>query len=494
MRNWGRNLAFNPRRHLRPTAELEVLDALDRHRRRTIRVLGSLHSWSDVATTDDVVLSLRRLGRAARVVEGPTGAFTVTVSAGSRIGEVLEVLARHDPPLTLPTVGAIKRQTIAGAISTATHGSGASSLSHYVRALRIAHYTAAGMAVVRDIGTGPELLAARCGLGCLGVVVAVSIECVPAYDVEETLETTASPDDVLDRAKEVAYPLQQFVLVPFAWTYYVLRRRVDRQARPGRVRWWLCTRAYRAYKLVAVDFFVHLIVKVLAWVSLGSLTRGFLHVLSRTVLGGPRLVLGVFRIAWPRGTFSDASEHILTLRHDLWRHVEMEVFVPARHVRQALDLARYVTDTFAGRLSGAPIDAELRLSVDQTMSRARPYTHHYPITCRLVERDEALVSMTAGVAAPGAADGDGRYYTLSFFNYGRRRARFTAYCTVLARALIDRYQARLHWGKFIPPECRELLRKTYSPSAFSEFERICAAHDPAGTFRNRYAKEVLGLP
>ena len=89
---------------------------------------------------------------------------------------------------------------------------------------------------------------------------------------------------------------------------------------------------------------------------------------------------------------------------------------------------------------------------------------------------------------------DGDYYTLSFFNYGIRSKKFSAYCTVLAKLLIGRYQARLHWGKFIPEECRPLLRGTYPKNRFDDFRRICHDHDPNGVFRNAYATEVVGLP
>jgi hypothetical protein len=495
MWNWGRNLQCKPRLHLRPASELELLEALRQHCARKIRPLGSLHSWSDVAMSDDVVVSLDRLVQDSVIVTHPDGTFTATVPAGWQIRRLLEVLGRHQSPLTLPTVGAIKRQTIAGAISTGTHGSGASSLSHYVRAVRIASYSRNGMPVIHDIDAGTELSSARCSLGYMGIIVAVTLECIAAHDIEETLAVTGSQQDVLDPGEESEYPLQQFVLFPFAWKYYVLRRRVDRGPRAGTVRRWLCTRAYRVYKLVAVDFFTHLIIKLLALVPVAWLTRGFFHVLSRTVLTLPRLVLLLYQVLWPRSTFVDTSEHILTLRHYLWRHMEMEVFVPAQHIREALDLARYITDAFAGRISGAPIDQRLRQDVEQAMGTFRTYTHHYPITCRRVERDDTLVSMTSGRSEAWATPtGSGDYYTLSFFNYGTRYEQFSGYCTVLAKVLIDHYRARLHWGKFIPPECRALLRKTYPASWFDEFERACFGQDPNGVFRNAYAREVLRLP
>ena len=70
---------------------------------------------------------------------------------------------------TLPSLGLITEQTIAGAISTGTHGSGKPSMSHFVDEVRVATYDAAtGEPVIRTINSrrrtaGRALLARRDG-------------------------------------------------------------------------------------------------------------------------------------------------------------------------------------------------------------------------------------------------------------------------------------------------------------------------------------------
>ena len=59
----------------------------------------------------------------------------VRVGAGCRLQDLLDRLHAATNQ-TLPTLGAIKRQTVAGAISTGTHGSGRQSLSHFVSRVR----------------------------------------------------------------------------------------------------------------------------------------------------------------------------------------------------------------------------------------------------------------------------------------------------------------------------------------------------------------------
>ena len=113
----------------------------------------------------------------------------------------------------------ITEQTIAGAISTATHGSGRHSMSHYMAEIRAAAYDAqTGQARVFVWNDGPALWAARCALGCMGIILTVKLRCIPQYAVAENVRRHDSLNEVL--AQEAEHPLQQFYLVPHAWVDY----------------------------------------------------------------------------------------------------------------------------------------------------------------------------------------------------------------------------------------------------------------------------------
>ena len=88
----------------------------------------------------------------------------------------------------MPTLGAITRQTIAGATATATHGTGNASLSSLVQAVKLACYDAKGDPFVKTISGGDELLAARTSLGCLGVILELTLEIEPRFWMEEQME------------------------------------------------------------------------------------------------------------------------------------------------------------------------------------------------------------------------------------------------------------------------------------------------------------------
>ena len=138
--NFGGNIRFVPRYRYAPTTEAEVLDLLDRHAGGRVRVVGALHSWSPAVVTEDALIDLRHFNRVA-IEQGPEGKVWVTAGGGCRIKHLLRELHARSGA-TVPTLGLVTEQTIAGAISTGTHGSGRPSLSHYMDEIRVAAYDA----------------------------------------------------------------------------------------------------------------------------------------------------------------------------------------------------------------------------------------------------------------------------------------------------------------------------------------------------------------
>lgn len=126
VKNFGENVVFHPARTYVPASEEEVLAILDRHAGGTIRVRGSLHSWSPAVATDDVLIDLQSFDR-VQVHSDGAGRHWAEVGGGCVLERLVDEVERHGR--TLPTIGAVTKQTVAGAIATGTHGSGASSLS-----------------------------------------------------------------------------------------------------------------------------------------------------------------------------------------------------------------------------------------------------------------------------------------------------------------------------------------------------------------------------
>ena len=158
---------------------------MGKHRGQTIRCIGRLHSWSRLIESEQVCLDLSNL---QQVEPGSSGdAKFVDVGAGCQIKRLLAEL-NEQKQWTLPSVGFITEQSMAGSISTGTHGSGRHSLSHYVISVRVARYDANGTPIIEEITEGDELRAARCSLGCLGVILSVRMKCRAAYRVKEVFQ------------------------------------------------------------------------------------------------------------------------------------------------------------------------------------------------------------------------------------------------------------------------------------------------------------------
>ena len=481
--NFGGNISFVPKYRYKPQNEAEVLDLLKNHANSKIRVVASLHSWSDVVQSEDVIVdmgnfdsvaicasqrSTERSRRSQRFAIAQTAAGEVRVTSGG--GCILQKLLdtiHSQTNSTLPSLGAVKEQTIAGVVSTATHGSGKHSLSHYMDELRVAAYDAeTGKAQIYEWKDGLELRAARCALGCMGIIVSVTFRCIPKYYVEETLCRRDNLSDVL--AQESEFPLQQFILAPYLWSYFVYQRR-ETPSKPTTLAEIVSTQLYRAYKLIVVDILFHLTIKVLV--------SGF---------ESPAIIRGFYEKIFPNlvvqgKTVVDESENALTMEHQLFKHLEMEVFIPARNILNAADFVRHVTSLFAGTPDTVPDRMVSELGkigmLETLMEHKGDYTHHYPLFFRRVLPDDTLISMTSGSNEP--------YYTISFFTYLEPRTQFYKFADFLARSLTQLYDARLHWGKYYPLTNSEI---EHLYPRLEEFRQICKKTDPNGVFRNDYTE------
>ncbi|MER5480255.1 D-arabinono-1,4-lactone oxidase [Streptomyces sp. NPDC002734] len=141
-----------------------------------VRVVGSGHSYNDVAVAPETQVSLRHLDRVLHV---DTASARVTVQGGITLRAVRAALHRHG--LAFANMGDIDHQTIGGALSTGTHGTGLHAPAFASQVVAMELMLADG-SVVRCDDRDPGLLdEARVSLGALGVVVQVTLQAVPAY-------------------------------------------------------------------------------------------------------------------------------------------------------------------------------------------------------------------------------------------------------------------------------------------------------------------------
>ena len=464
VQNFGRNLRFKPSHVYSPINKDELIDILEKHKRGKIRVVASKHSWSGLIETEGVLIDMSHFDYVK--IQEKNHETSVTVGAGCKVKKLLADLNLKG--LTIPSVGLIAQQTIAGATATGTHGSGKHSLSHYIESVQLACFDENGKsAKIVNITEGVALQAARCSLGCLGVVVEMTLPCIPQYFVQEKATFCETIEEVLILEKKA--PLQQFYLMPHSWKFFAQERLVSLELRRRGF-----AAIYRIYWFLVIDLGMHLVMKLLVSILR---SRRLVHIFFRSIV--PALVFHNWLV-------TDRSDRALVMKHELFRHLELEAFVVRSHVVEAAsfikDILQYADDG-NHQLSDSTNELIQKAQLFDSLSSIKGcFTHHYPICFRRIMPDDTLISMASGVSED--------WYAISFITYVEPRDEFYALATFLANSMFELFQARIHWGKWFP-QTSKLVNQLYPK--IDTFRDVCSRYDPNGVFRNSFVEDKLGL-
>lgn len=183
--NWAGNQRCVPASvaHLASIDELTQVVATAAAAGHRVKPVGASHSFTAIAATEGVQI---RLDRLTGLIDADTATGLVTLQAGTPLRDVPALLAPYG--LAMTNLGDIDCQSISGAISTGTHGTGGrvGGIATQVRELSVV--LADGSIATCSAGERPDLFAAaRVGLGALGVLATVTLQCEPVFllSVEE---------------------------------------------------------------------------------------------------------------------------------------------------------------------------------------------------------------------------------------------------------------------------------------------------------------------
>jgi L-gulono-1,4-lactone dehydrogenase len=384
-RNWTGDESCAPADRRRPRSLHElcaaVRDAADGS--LPIRVAGSGHSFSDIALTDGMLLSLDRL---AGVLDVDASSGLVRVQAGITIRELARQLAPHG--LALENLGDIDAQSIAGAISTATHGTGSRLRNISAQVSELTLVLADGSTLVCSAERDPEIFrAARVGLGALGVIAEVTLRCVPAF----TLQAVDAPmplEETLERFEALALTNDHFEFFVFPHADVALTRTNNRSEQAPRPRSRLS--AY-ANDVIIINHAFELICRV------GRRFPGRIPQLNRLVT----------RLAGRAERLDESARIFATPR--LVRFTEMEYALPRERTVEAVRRVMEMIDR-------------------------RGFAVPFPIEVRTVAADDAFLSTAGGRDCGFVAVH--MYRGMSWEPYFRA-----------VEAIMDELDGRPHWGK-----------------------------------------------
>ncbi|WP_243064059.1 D-arabinono-1,4-lactone oxidase [Humibacter sp. RRB41] len=428
-RNWGRSQKIRPAHVERPKDTAAVQRAVSSAADRGLHVkpVGAGHSFSGIAVAPGVLLDLYELSGVVAVDEA---SGRVTLGAGTNLFRLPELLAPYG--LALENMGDIDRQTIAGATSTGTHGTGGRFGGLATQIVAATLVIGDGSVLHVSETENAELLpAVRLGLGALGVLVDITVQCVPAFllhAVEASEPREAVLDAYLDRsANEDHFEFYWFPHTDVAVTKTNTRLPIDEARHPrGRFSAWvedelLANGAYRGI------------------CAIGSVV--------------PAIVPPVNRLAgrlMGNGEFTDLSPRVFVTDRGV-RFREMEYALPREAVPAAL----------------REVDA---------LIRDRGWRISFPVEVRSAAADGNWMSTAHGR--------DTGY--IAVHRYFREDP--TEYFAAV-EAIMRANEGRPHWGK-MHTRTIEDLRPVYP--RFDDFVAVRDRLDPAGVFENGYLRSVLG--
>jgi len=371
---WSGGESCAPLRIERPRSRTGVIAALDRAAAAgvPVRVAGAGHSFSPAACTDGILLCLDALDR---VLDADPESGLVHVEAGIRLRRLNEELLARG--LALANLGDIDAQSLAGALATATHGTGGElpNLSAAVEEMDLVLADGSQRTLTR--ADSDLLRAARVGLGALGVVVAVTLRCVPAFRLH-AVDEPMPLHRVLDELEDRVAGAEHFELWTFPHSNVAItrtNRRTDFPARPpGRARTWVEEILLENHALSALN-------------RVGRRAPGAIPSLNR--LAGA--------LASRRERVDESFEIFASERRV--RFEETEVAVPRERAREGLEACREI---LARHPVGFPVELRFTAADDALLSpsHGRPTAYlaahvfrGVPFTGPLGEVESALLAM-----------------------------------------------------------------------------------------------------
>ncbi len=428
-RNWARTERSQPVLEVAPRSTQQVVLAVQRAREtgRTVKPIGASHSFTGIGATDGVRLDFSRM-RGLLDVDLERG--RVTLWAGTHLWELPGILTPLG--LALENMGDIDRQTVSGAISTGTHGTGTEFGGLATRVVGVTLVTGTGeVLTVNDTENSELLPAVGLGLGALGVLITVTLQCVPRF-LLRAVEAPMPLAAVLERYEELHRGNDHF---EFFWFPHTTEARTKRNTRLP------VTEPVRPLSTVA---------RFLDEEVANNLVFGA-FVAAESAL--PSLTPRVNRLiqsASSRREYSDESHRVFITNRRV-RFREMEYGVPLAAVP---DVVR-----------------ELRRVIEQ-----RGYRVSFPVEVRTAAADELWLSTAHGRETGYIAVH--RYRRDTDLGYFRD-----------AEAILAAHDGRPHWGK-MHTLGRDELRARYP--RFDDFLRVRDRLDPDRVFANEYLARVLG--
>jgi len=178
MKNWAGNLTFSAEEFI----EIESIPQLQKivEKSKKLKVLGTGHSFSDIADTNGTLISLKKI---PPEIEIDPISKSVSVNAGTSYSVLSRYLESNG--WALPNLASLGEVTVAGAIMTGTHGSGSKNkvLSDSVIELQLV--LASGDQLIINRQDFDDFAGFIISFGSLGVVTRVKLRIIESFSLKQ---------------------------------------------------------------------------------------------------------------------------------------------------------------------------------------------------------------------------------------------------------------------------------------------------------------------
>lgn len=434
--HWGNNAILNPRDIFYPNNIEDVICIIKSayENNYKVRAIGSCHSWSNLVNTDGYIINTDNLNKILYIDKENR---KVKVECGIKLNELFCELAKEG--LSLSNQGFIDKQSIVGAVSTGTHGTGhTGSLSDFIIEFEVIDCFG-NMHKASQDNNGQWLSILRVGLGALGFIYSVTLECQDLAVLKHK-RVISSWDKAL---KDYMYNyenndyymfighLESDVVLNFFWNK--TKEEIKNPIIPYMTNWLVANRTLSTF--------------------VGAPIINYMPKIGRN-----------FMRLWLYGMQTKNKQPSYRSLSPLKNPVTTAYYIEAEY---AIDIKDFIS----------------------AMEKVRRFYNEYQVTNQVT-----LVSLITCRFAPASTRSylslsykrETAYITINIINY------FDSYIDFFEKVeqLLAGYQPRPHWGKF--HLLNEIKIQSLFQEGFEKFNNLRAILDPVKMFSNNFIERCFG--
>lgn len=409
-----------------PTTEQDVINAIRLATQSGLRVkaIGSGHSFTAISKPEEMMLDMSKLNA---VIEVNAVNDVVRVQSGIVLSGLNKYLEKHG--LSMPNLGDVAYQSLAGSMSTSTHGTGVARTGLAAQIVGFRMVLASGEVVVCSADQNQEIFhCGRVSLGALGVVTEYSIRVVPLFNLH-AVESPMLISDVLSQFQDLITDNDffEFYWIPHTkWALTKSNNVTNLPADPpARLSTWL-------HKMVLENYAFGLLCRI------GKAFPGLIPRFATMLPGAGRV------------EFVNVSHRVFSSKR-LVRFYEMEYSISIDAVSRAMH--------------------EIMQMIEQ-----RDLKISFPIEVRCTGRDDIPLSTSTGR--------ESAYIAVHMY----QGCDYDEYFTAVEEILL-KYEGRPHWGKI---HYLDGIQLSSLYPEYQRFIEVRNQLDPEGVFTNDYLRRVLG--